>query len=54
MQGSNSPQLYTVLSGMGIRLWSLDNGNDKVIHVRFPRVIFLGSAVWLGGMGHSN
>lgn len=36
MQGSNSPQLYTVLSGMGIRHRSLDNGERQVINFVFP------------------
>jgi CRP/FNR family transcriptional regulator, anaerobic regulatory protein len=36
MEGSNSPQLYTVLSGMGTRSKLLENGKRQVINFVFP------------------
>ena len=36
MEGSNSPQLYTVLSGMGTRYKTLENGRRQVINFLFP------------------
>ena len=53
MQGSNSPQLYTVLSGMGIRHKSLDNGERQVINFVFPGDFMGLQAGMLGEMGHS-
>lgn len=36
MEGSNSPQLYTVFSGMGVRSKTLENGERQVINFLFP------------------
>ncbi|GGH34656.1 cAMP-binding domain of CRP or a regulatory subunit of cAMP-dependent protein kinases [Cribrihabitans marinus] len=36
MEGSNSPQLFTVLSGMGTRYTTLENGRRQVINFLFP------------------
>lgn len=36
MEGSNSPQLYTVLNGMGTRYKTLENGRRQVINFLFP------------------
>ena len=36
MEGSNSPQLYTVFSGMGVRFKTLENGQRQVINFLFP------------------
>ena len=36
MEGSSSPQLYTVLSGMGTRSKLLENGRRQVINFVFP------------------
>ena len=53
MEGSNAPQLYTALSGMGIRDKKLANGERQVINFVFPGD-FLGlQAGMLGEMGHT-
>lgn len=53
MEGSNAPQLYTALSGMGIRDKKLQNGERQVINFVFPGD-FLGlQAGMLGEMGHT-
>lgn len=53
MEGSNAPQLFTVLSGMGIRDKMLENGERQVISFVFPGE-FLGlQAGLMGKMGHS-
>ncbi len=53
LQGSNSPQLYTILHGMGIRYHLLPNGERQVISFVFPGD-FLGlQAGLMGEMGHS-
>lgn len=36
MEGSNSPQLYTVFRGMGVRYKTLENGQRQVINFLFP------------------
>ncbi len=36
MEGSGSPQLYTVLEGMGIRYMTLENGRRQVVNFVFP------------------
>ena len=36
MEGSNSPHIYTVLSGMGTRSKMLENGKRQVINFLFP------------------
>jgi CRP-like cAMP-binding protein len=53
MEGSNAPQLYTTLSGMGIRDKKLKNGERQVLNFVFPGD-FLGlQAGMLGEMGHT-
>jgi len=53
LEGSNSPQLYTVLHGMGLRSKLLSNGERQVINFVFPGD-FLGlQAGLMGEMGHS-
>ncbi|QQA41871.1 Crp/Fnr family transcriptional regulator [Pelagovum pacificum] len=53
MEGSNSPQLYTVLSGQGLRYKTLENGHRQVLNFVFPGD-FLGlQAGMLGEMHHS-
>ena len=53
LEGSNAPQLYTVLSGMGIRDTSLPNGERQVISFVFPGDFIGLQAGILGEMGHS-
>ena len=36
MQGASSPQLFTVLSGVGLRYQTLENGRKQIIHFLFP------------------
>lgn len=53
LEGSNSPQLYTALRGMGIRSKTLSNGRRQVVNFVFPGD-FLGlQAALMGEMGHS-
>lgn len=53
MEGSSSPQLFTVLSGMGLRYKTLEDGRRQVINLIFPGD-FLGlQAGLMGEMGHS-
>ncbi|WP_199743759.1 Crp/Fnr family transcriptional regulator [Pseudorhodobacter sp. E13] len=53
LEGSSSPQLYTVLSGMGLRYKTLEDGSRQVINLIFPGD-FLGlQAGLMGEMGHS-
>ncbi|MEW9918004.1 Crp/Fnr family transcriptional regulator [Marimonas sp. MJW-29] len=53
MEGSNAPQLYTVLSGMGIRDLALENGERQVINFVFPGDFIGLQAGVLGEMSHS-
>lgn len=53
LQGSNAPQLYTVLSGMGIRQTTLSNGDRQVINFIFPGDFIGLQAGLLGEMGHT-
>ncbi|MEO1563434.1 MAG: Crp/Fnr family transcriptional regulator [Pseudomonadota bacterium] len=53
MEGSNSPQLFTVLSGMGVRHKGLANGRRQVISFIFPGDFVGMQAGILGEMGHS-
>jgi CRP-like cAMP-binding protein len=53
LEGSNSPQLYTVLSGMGIRDKKLSNGARQVINFVMPGDFIGLQARMLGEMGHS-
>jgi CRP-like cAMP-binding protein len=53
MEGSNSPQLYTALSGMGLRYKLLKDGRRQVVNFVMPGD-FLGlQAGIMGEMGHS-
>ncbi|MFZ5709990.1 MAG: Crp/Fnr family transcriptional regulator [Pseudomonadota bacterium] len=53
MEGSNSPQLFTVLQGMGTRSKHLENGGRQVISFLFPGD-FLGlQAAIMGEMKHT-
>jgi CRP-like cAMP-binding protein len=53
LEGSNAPQLYTVLSGMGIRDISLANGERQVVSFVFPGDFIGLQAGVMGEMGHS-
>jgi len=53
LEGSNSPQLYTALTGMGIRDKTLENGNRQVISFVFPGDFIGLQAGIMGEMGHS-
>ncbi len=53
MEGSNSPQLYTVLSGMGTRYKTLEDGNRQVINFLFPGDFIGMQAGIMGEMKHS-
>ncbi len=53
MEGSNAPQMYTALSGLGIRDTSLKNGERQVISFVFPGDFIGLQAAVLGEMGHS-
>ncbi|OAN67780.1 Crp/Fnr family transcriptional regulator [Sulfitobacter sp. EhC04] len=53
MEGSNAPQLFTVLSGLGIRDKTLENGERQVISFVFPGEFIGLQAGLLGKMGHS-
>jgi CRP-like cAMP-binding protein len=53
MDGSNSPQLFTVLSGMGLRYKTLEDGRRQIVNFVFPGD-FLGlQAGIMGEMKHS-
>ena len=53
LEGSNSPQLFTALHGMGLRYRHLENGERQVVNFVFPGD-FLGlQAGLMGEMGHS-
>lgn len=51
--GSKSPQLYTVLRGMGIRYVTLENGRRQVINFVFPGDFMGLQAGLMGEMKHS-
>ena len=53
MEGSNSPQLYTALHGMGLRYRILKNGKRQVINMIFPGDFIGLQAGVMGEMGHS-
>ncbi len=53
MEGANSPQLYTVLSGMGTRYKSLEDGQRQVINFLFPGDFIGLQAGIMGEMKHS-
>lgn len=53
MEGSNSPQLFTVLHGMGLRYKLLSNGKRHVVNLVFPGDFIGLQAGVMGEMGHS-
>ncbi|MFV1637866.1 Crp/Fnr family transcriptional regulator [Phaeobacter gallaeciensis] len=53
LEGSNSPQLYTVLKGMGTRYTTLENGRRQVINFIFPGDFIGLQAGLMGEMKHS-
>lgn len=53
LEGSNSPQLYTALHGMGLRYRHLENGERQVINFIFPGDFIGLQAGLMGEMGHS-
>ncbi|WP_299968978.1 Crp/Fnr family transcriptional regulator [uncultured Roseobacter sp.] len=53
MEGSNAPQLYTALRGMGLRYKTLPDGQRQVINFIFPGDFIGLQAGMLGEMGHS-
>jgi CRP-like cAMP-binding protein len=53
MEGSNSPQVYTVFSGMGTRSTMLENGRRQVINFLFPGDFIGLQASLMGEMKHS-
>lgn len=53
MEGSNAAQLYTVLSGQGVRYKTLDRGQRQVISFVFPGDFIGLQAGITGEMGHS-
>ena len=53
MEGSNSPQLFTVLDGMGTRYMTLENGRRQVINFVFPGDFIGLQAGVMGEMKHS-
>ena len=53
LEGSNSAQMYTALSGMGIRDTSLKTGERQVINFVFPGDFIGLQAALLGEMSHS-
>lgn len=53
MEGSNSPQLFTTLHGMGLRYKFLENGKRQVVNMIFPGDFIGLQAGVMGEMGHS-
>ena len=53
LEGSASPQLYTVLSGMGTRSKTLENGRRQVINFLFPGDFTGLQSSIMGEMKHS-
>ncbi len=53
MEGSNSPQLYTVLRGQGVRYKTLADGRRQVINFLFPGDFTGLQAGLMGEMKHS-
>ena len=53
MEGSNSPQLFTVLAGMGTRYKTLEDGDRQVINFLFPGDFIGLQAGIMGEMKHS-
>jgi CRP-like cAMP-binding protein len=53
LEGSNSPQLFTVLSGMGVRYKTLEDGDRQVINFLFPGDFIGMQSAIMGEMKHS-
>ncbi|NCO20755.1 MAG: Crp/Fnr family transcriptional regulator [Rhodobacterales bacterium] len=53
MEGANSPQLFTALSGMGLRYKTLQDGRRQVLNFIFPGDFIGMQAALMGEMGHS-
>ncbi|MGR3512051.1 MAG: Crp/Fnr family transcriptional regulator [Paracoccaceae bacterium] len=53
MEGSNSPQLFTALEGMGLRYKRLPNGRRQVVNFIFPGDFIVLQAGVMGEMKHS-
>ena len=53
MEGSNAPQLYTALHGMGLRYKTLPDGRRQVINLIFPGDFVGLQAGIMGEMSHS-
>lgn len=53
MEGSNSPQLYTALRGMGLRYKILPDGRRQVVNLVMPGDFIGLQASLMGEMGHS-
>lgn len=53
MEGTNSPQLFTTLRGMGVRYKMMENGRRQVINFIFPGDFIGMQAGIMGEMGHS-
>lgn len=53
MEGSNSPQLFTALHGLGLRYKLLNNGKRQVVSMIFPGDFIGLQAAVMGEMGHS-
>lgn len=53
MEGSNSPQLFTALHGMGLRYRLIENGNRQVVNFIMPGDFIGLQAGLMGKMGHS-
>lgn len=53
MEGSNSPQLFTALHGMGLRYKILENGQRQVLNFVLPGDFVGLQAGVMGEMGHS-
>jgi CRP/FNR family transcriptional regulator, anaerobic regulatory protein len=53
MEGANSPQVFTVLSGMGTRYKTLEDGRRQVINFLFPGDFIGLQAGIMGEMKHS-
>lgn len=52
-EGSSTPQLFTALSGMGLRYKTLENGDRQVISFIMPGDFIGLQAAVMGGMQHS-
>ena len=53
MEGHSSPQLFTALSGMGLRYKLLEDGDRQVVNFAFPGDFLGMQAAILGEMKHS-